>query len=123
MSTELTTDKSNEIRKAHARKMRQRRDSRAVNRVMTVLSTVQDWVAADERIARVYVSTEQGTFHLRLIAVSPKADFDLTTSLTNLAISLTDRGIDTVCSLVPDGTPEELTAFFDPTDAFVISRR
>ena len=111
--------------KARKRKTQREKATRSVERVMTVLSAVQAWAEANTRLTRVYVTldAEHDVFCLHAVSAHSTYDFELTTSVTNLASALTDRGIDTVGSRLPDVPAEEMTAFFDPSNSFIIHRR
>ena len=111
--------------KVRKRKTRRENATHSIERVMAVLSAVQAWAETNPRLARVYVSlaAEHNVFCLHAVSAVATYDFELTTSVTDLAIALTDRGIDTVGSRLPDVPPEEMTAFFDPSNSFVIHRR
>lgn len=115
-------ESSSETKKA--RKSRRRRVS-SVEQVMAVLSAAQVWAETNDRLARVYVSYDEanGVFCLRAVSAHATYDFELTKSVTDLAIALTDRGIDTIGSRLPDVPPDEMTAFFDPSNSLVIHRR
>ena len=106
-------------------KLRKRKSRRGdpLQSVMAVLSAVQQWADTNERLARVYISLDGNVFHLRAVSAEGTYDFELTTSVTDLAISLTDSGIDTIASRLPDVTPDEMPAFFDASGAVIIYRR
>ncbi|MBN9122166.1 MAG: hypothetical protein J0I06_24005 [Planctomycetes bacterium] len=68
-----------------------------------------------------YITSEDGIVHLRLAAKSGPYDFELRRALSEFVLKLTDGGFDVLGSLIPDGTPSELAAYFDPDQALVLS--
>jgi hypothetical protein len=77
----------------------------------------------ETRLNKVYFVPEGSSLKLYVIPKSTTHDFELTDTLCKLLIELGDDGFDTLGSQVPDGTPEELSAYFDPDKAFVLSWR
>lgn len=97
---------------------------KAVNHLMAFLKRVGEWMTVnDARLKKVYFVPDGSSFILYVLPKSEIHDFELTASLCDLVIELSDAGFDAFGSQVPDGTPDELAAYFDPSKAFVLARR
>lgn len=105
-----------------ATERRRRRERRAMARLTALLGFVRAWIAKDDRVGKVYVTFEEGVVHLRVIPRSTPYNFALRRDLSDFILKLTDGGFDVLGSITPDGTPDELAAFFDPDQALVLSR-
>ena len=123
MSTEVLLSAGTGATDDHPAERRRRREGRALARFTALLGFVRAWVAKDERIAKMYITSEDGIVHLRAVAKSVPYDFELRRALSEFILKLTDGGFDVLGSLIPDGTPDELAAFFDPDQALVLSRQ
>ncbi len=97
---------------------------RAIGHLMILLERVGVWMTENEtRLKKVYFVPEQSRFTLYAIAQSPTYDSELTQSLCVLLVELGEAGFDAFGSQIPDGTPEELSGFFNPSKALLLSRR
>ncbi|MCI0704139.1 MAG: hypothetical protein L0241_24035 [Planctomycetia bacterium] len=92
-------------------------------RVNAFLNAVREWVAKNERVARVFITAEGSVFKLHVTATEIPYDFALRHSLTDFVLAMTDRGYDVVGSLIPDGAPDELAAFLDLSQALILCRQ
>lgn len=98
--------------------------NKAVGRLMSFLKRIGEWMAVnDARLKKVYFVPEESSFFIYVVAKSVTHDFELTKSLCDFTIELSDAGYDAFGSQIPDGTPDELAAFFDPSKAFLLARR
>jgi hypothetical protein len=91
---------------------------------MEVIRTITAWArTVEDQLQKAYLAPEPEG--LRLFAIPRKAadTSSLVASLAHLSITLSDAGFDLGVSVVPDGTPEEFQAFFDPDSAFLFSWR
>jgi hypothetical protein len=124
MPNELVFGSISGAANGHTRSRRRRDGTRALERLMQIIQAVKAWaVTVEDRLLKAYLVAEEGGFRLYAVARSKEYDFELTKSLTNLSIELSDAGLDLGVSQVPDGTPEELQAFFDPAAALALSWR
>ena len=123
MSTELLLDSPPE---KHAAIRRQRNGNRvryaaAANELQQFLTRTGAWAVQNAaRVAKVYLVAD-ADLNLYVVAKSATYDFELRKSLTELIVAFKDDGYPASGSIVPDGTPAELQAFFDPTRAFTLS--
>jgi hypothetical protein len=89
-----------------------------------VLNEIRDWMRANQdRVARVYLIPHGRHLRMYVIGKSATPDFALTKSLAQLTIDLARAGYSLIGSEVPDGTPDELAAFFNPEKALVLAWR
>jgi hypothetical protein len=96
----------------------------ALNHFFAFLDRVRSWMTLNEpRLKKVYLVPEGSGLKLYVIPKSITHDFELTDSLCKFLIEMGDDGFDALGSQVPDGTPEELAAYFDPDKAFALSWR
>lgn len=100
-----------------------RPDSVAMSRFTTLLNAVQKWAAEHERATKIYLLADGERFDLFVVPRSATYDFDLRRALSDLLLALADRGYTVLGSLVPDGSPDELRAYFDPDQALVLYRQ
>jgi len=91
-------------------------------RFTSLLGFVRAWLWADDRVAKVYITSEEGVVYLRVVTRAVPYDFDLRRSLTDLILKLNRGGYDVLGSLIPDGTPDELAAYLDLDQALVLLR-
>ena len=95
---------------------------RAADDFRAFLNAIQHWVSDyAARVFKVYLVVEPEVINLYAIAQSQEYDFELRAALSELVLSLRTDGISVRGSLVPNGEPEELKAFFDPESALVLS--
>jgi len=94
----------------------------AADDLRSFLEVVRDWAIANStRIARVYFAVESDGYRLFVCPRSKGYDATLTDALSAFLIALADEGYNIQGSQIPDGTPEELAAFFDPRHVFFLS--
>lgn len=100
-----------------------RPESVAMSRFTALLNAVQKWAVEHERAAKIYLLANGERFDLFVVPRFATYDFDLRRGLSDLLLALTDRGYTVLGSLVPDGPPDELRAYFDPDQALVLYRQ
>jgi hypothetical protein len=105
-----------------SRRARRATASRAFGGLVEVLARVRRWMGENEsRVKKVYVVSDADGLTLRVVPKSAAHDFELTNSLCDLTIEFADAGLDVLGSQIPDGTPEETAAYFDPARAIVLT--
>lgn len=123
MSSQVLIGSGSSASNGDPAKRRRRWAQRAMIRFTELLNAVREWVAAHDQVARVYITTENGVVYLRVVSKSIPHESELRRSLSAFIIAQTDRGFDVLGSIIPDGTPDELQAFLDPSQAFVLFRQ
>ena len=83
---------------------------------------VAKWTTTvEDRLAKLYIAICEDSIHVYAIARMERYDFELSRLLSEFVIVQADAGIQANGHIVPDGTEEELSAFFDPNEAFLLS--
>lgn len=114
-------DRAGDGSKAGTRK--RRAEQRAAARFAQCLDRVREWAARrPDRVAKVYLVVEADGVHLHVVGVAKNHDPALRQSLSELLLALADDGHAVFGAVIPDGTREELAAFFDPDAAFTLAR-
>ena len=75
----------------------------------------------ENRLAKLYIAIREDSIHVYAIARMERYDFELSRLLSEFVIVQADLGIQANGHIVPDGPEEELGAFFDPNEAFLIT--
>lgn len=88
-----------------------------------LLEEISGWVRKNQhRVAKLYLSSERNdVVRLCVIARSPEYDFELARKLADFVVTMAEKGFPLRGSQIPDGTPEELGAYFDVADSLVLS--
>jgi hypothetical protein len=93
--------------------------SRGLTRFKDTLQTVYRWVADHTvRVGRVFLVEEEGSFALFVTPAGSAYDRSLTSLLSEFAGAMTDAGMDLRVSQIPNGTEEELAAYFNTDGSF-----
>lgn len=101
---------------------RKRALNRSLSQLITLLGRIGGWIQENHsRLKRVYFVASDGGFTLYAVPNSTKYDSELTRLLCDLIVDLGDEGYDAHCAQVPDGTADELAAFFDPSQALILT--
>ena len=75
-----------------------------------------------DHLAKIYVVGEGDEFFMYFVSKSIPYDFPLTKSHSDFCITLWQtEGIVVHGSQIPDGPPEDLTVYFNPTSAFTLT--
>jgi hypothetical protein len=94
-----------------------------MNLLLDFMRDVSRWIeTVQDRVSRVYVLVaDDGLIHLYVVQRDGKYDFELCRCLSEFTLAQFDIGVRSSGHIVPDGTDEELSAFFRPADAYVIN--
>ena len=88
-----------------------------------LLREITGWARTNrDRVAKLYLSPERGdAVRVCVIARTPEYDFELARRLAEFIVVMAEKGFPLRGSQIPDGSPEELGAFFDIADSLVLS--
>ena len=103
--------------------VRTKKRRRRVGTLADFLHEVKAWGLANAaRLARMHCFVKGGVYHMYIVPKTVPYDLELTRSHSRFTIALWDEyRISAVGSQIPDGPPEELSVYFDPTDAFTLT--